>query len=216
MIGADGSEELAAIEKILRMKFNQTETGWVNERCESVLSDYTNKAKTARENGKLGGRPRKNNPVGSYPVAIGMQSGTYEETSSNPAETGSQANQEPITNNHKPETRKTKTTPSPVGDDILFPNVSAGVVSDFKAHRKARKAPVSLAAMKLMVTEASKAGISLESAMELCCLRGWTGFKAEWVAPRNAQVTTRTAATPSRHSGFDNLDYTEGVEDGRF
>jgi hypothetical protein len=30
--------------------------------------------------------------------------------------------------------------------------------------------------------EASKAGISLEDALRICCARGWRGFKAEWVA----------------------------------
>ena len=34
-----------------------------------------------------------------------------------------------------------------------------------------------------MENEAKKAGISLQEAMEVCCARGWVGFKAEWHKP---------------------------------
>jgi uncharacterized phage protein (TIGR02220 family) len=50
------------------------------------LSGYKEKAETARENGKLGGRPRK-----TQPVISGLAN-----------ETQTKANQEPLTNNHKP------------------------------------------------------------------------------------------------------------------
>jgi hypothetical protein len=29
--------------------------------------------------------------------------------------------------------------------------------------------------------EASRAGMSLNAALELCCARGWQGFNAEWI-----------------------------------
>lgn len=104
-IGAT-DEEVRAIGKILRLKFNQTETGWVHDRCEIELHTYRSNGATARENGKKGGRPRKNNPSGSQSVANGMQSGTQQEPSGNPEESGSQANHKPITINQEPLTKK--------------------------------------------------------------------------------------------------------------
>lgn len=118
-IGAT-DEEARSVSKILRLKFNQGETGWVHARCEKELENYHNNAETARTNGKLGGRPRKNNPVGFDQVAIGMQSGTNMEPKCNPEESGSQANHKPLTTNQEPLTNKVKPTVPPEGvtDDV--------------------------------------------------------------------------------------------------
>lgn len=118
-IGAT-DEEVRLIAKILRLKFNQTETGWVHERCEIELNTYRANGDTARENGKKGGRPRKNNPAGSNPVASGMPSGTQREPTGNPEESGSQANHKPLTTNQEPLTNKVKPAVPPEGvtDDV--------------------------------------------------------------------------------------------------
>lgn len=51
---------------------------------------------------------------------------------------------------------------------------------DFLALRNARHAPLTETALNIIRKEAHKAGISLEQALETCCMRGWQGFKAEW------------------------------------
>ena len=75
-------------------------------------------------------------------------------------------NQEPITNNIK--------TITPVG-------VSESIFKDFKKLRASKKAPITETALKGLEREAKKANMSLQSVMELCCERGWSGFKADWV-----------------------------------
>ena len=55
--------------------------------------------------------------------------------------------------------------------------------------RKAKKAPVTEAAIKGIEREARKAGWSLEKALIECCARGWAGFKAEWVNKDQPQKT---------------------------
>jgi hypothetical protein len=76
-------------------------------------------------------------------------------------------NQEPRTINHIKDT-----TPSGVSDTVF---------NDYLKIRKAQKKPWTPTALKLMENEAKKANISLQEAMELCCARGWVGFKADWV-----------------------------------
>jgi hypothetical protein len=58
--------------------------------------------------------------------------------------------------------------------------VSSLVFEDFKKLRKSLKAPLTQTALTGIANEAKKANISLESALEMCCARGWRGFKAEW------------------------------------
>jgi uncharacterized protein YdaU (DUF1376 family) len=99
-IGAQDTE-LAMIGKILRLKFNRMETGWVHERCEAELESYRANAEKAKENGKKGGRPRKNNPAGFQQVPSGLQGDSGLEPGGGPEESGSQANHKPLTINHE-------------------------------------------------------------------------------------------------------------------
>lgn len=69
-----------SVSSVLRDFFQLTEDGWVQARCERVISEYHGRAERARQNGKNGGRPK--NPAGSQPVASGP-----------PAETGLKTNQ---------------------------------------------------------------------------------------------------------------------------
>lgn len=60
--------------------------------------------------------------------------------------------------------------------------VSESVWADFLAHRKAKKSPVTQTAINGLVSEAAKSGLPLQTVLETMCQRGWTGFKAEWIA----------------------------------
>lgn len=51
---------------------------------------------------------------------------------------------------------------------------------DFLALRNARHAPLTETALNIIRKEAEKADITLDQALETCCMRGWQGFKAEW------------------------------------
>lgn len=84
------------LESVLKDFFSETPDGWVNARCEAEIAGYQGLVEKNRENGKKGGRPRKNkNPVGSQSVASG-----------NPNESQKKPNHEPLTINQEPEDKK--------------------------------------------------------------------------------------------------------------
>jgi hypothetical protein len=91
----------------------------------------------------------------------------------------------------------------PVSNSIKIEKVSmpSGVSeqtwADFKSLRTAKKAPVTERAIDGIYKEASKAGMTLESALRECCARGWTGFKAEWV--EKGIKETSALLQPSKH-----------------
>lgn len=79
--------------------------------------------------------------------------------------------------------------------------VSDSVWQDFKKLRSAKKSPLTDTALQAIKREADKAGYTLEKALETCCARGWTGFKAEWTVekPSPADVARQTVpSTPGR------------------
>ena len=87
------------------------------------------------------------------------------------------------------------------------------------AVRKAKKAgPLTATAIGGLVREAEKAGKTIEEAVTICCERGWQSLRADWLVDRQAGARAQHQPNkPSRHSGFDQLDYTTGVnQDGSF
>jgi uncharacterized protein YdaU (DUF1376 family) len=151
------------VQIVLQDMFEQQEDGWFHARCEDVIVAYHAMAEKNRANGRLGGR--KKNPVG-IPVASDTQ---------------------PIvkaTINHKLETINHK----PIKNTVAPPNgVTDSVWQDWLSLRKTKKAAVTQTAIDGIAREASKAGVSLQTALETCCARGWTGFKADWLKDKSEQ-----------------------------
>lgn len=82
MVSARESEEMRIVDQILDDFFIGCDDGYHNKRADHEIDIYRKKAESARENGKKGGRPPKNNPKITQSVLL-----------ANPEETGSKANQ---------------------------------------------------------------------------------------------------------------------------
>lgn len=59
-------------------------------------------------------------------------------------------------------------------------DVTDTVWQDFKASRKVKGALVTSTVIRMFRSEALKAGISLQEAIEFSILMGWRGFKSDW------------------------------------
>lgn len=87
------------------------------------------------------------------------------------------------TGNREPEAHDRAPAPRKRGAGVAQPeDVPAQVWEDFLKIRKAKRSPLTDTALEQIRTEAKKAGFTLEAALRTCCLRGWQGFKADWVA----------------------------------
>lgn len=58
---------------------------------------------------------------------------------------------------------------------------------DWLSVRKTKKKPLTRTALKRMISEAEKAGITLAQAVQICAEEAWLGFKAEYIANRQKQ-----------------------------
>ena len=72
--------------------------------------------------------------------------------------------------------------------------------ADYLVLRKGKKAASTVTALNAVVTEAAKAGLTTQAVLELCCSRGWAGFKAEWAAQQ-------ARAGPPNPAKFDPVAY---------
>jgi hypothetical protein len=77
--------------------------------------------------------------------------------------------------------------------------VSISVWQDFLTLRKAKRAPMTQRALNGLMSEAEKAGWTLEKALEECCVRGWQAFKADWVAKKLNPADIVRLTVPSKN-----------------
>ena len=66
--------------------------------------------------------------------------------------------------------------------------VSEQAAADWLTVRKAKRAPLTDTVLSSLVTESSKAGLSVNEAVQLCAERSWQGFKASYL---NGTETTQ-------------------------
>lgn len=66
--------------------------------------------------------------------------------------------------------------------------VSEKTWQDFQRLRRQKRAPLTETALDGIRIEATRAGYSLEQALATCCLRGWQGFDADWVAGKQTST----------------------------
>jgi len=144
------------IASVLQEYFEKTEHGWIHHRADKEIAKTGDKSIKASASAKA--RWDKVKDANALP-------------------TQSEGN---ATHNTLPKTHNTlpniNTTPIGVSDSVF---------QEFKSLRKAKKAPITERAIDGIRTEAEKAGWTLEQAMTECLVRGWTGFKAEWVVKPN-------------------------------
>lgn len=82
--------------------------------------------------------------------------------------------------------------PEPKHKKHITPDgVSESIFKDYLEVRKGKKAKWTETALKGLQREALKANMTLEQVMEMCCERGWSGFKAEWA--KQATVASQPA-----------------------
>ncbi len=172
------------VDMLLQCYFYANALRWHHKRIDSELLTYKTKSKKASDSAKS-----------RWNHANALQT-----------QCEGNANQEPITNNHKPIVIKKEKTTS--GAIACPPDVDKSVFADFLQIRKAKRSPLTQTALDGLKREASKAGITLEDALRVCITRGWQGFNADWVKDTPVKATA--------HTGFANKNYSEGIsDDGR-
>jgi hypothetical protein len=149
------------------------------------------KAENARKNGRKGGNPKLSANSEKQTGKSGWDNPMVK-----PADKGEDKAQ-------KPEARSQSKPPNPLGDLAARPDdVQEKVWVDFQTLRKNKRAPLTDTALDGIRREAEKANWPINEAIAECVVRGWQGFKAEWVANKGS---FGNAAAPAAHKGTDDF-----------
>ena len=167
------------VRDVLNEFFEHTEEGYASGRADKEIANFHSKTEQASRAGKASAERRLN-----------------------ARSTDVQPNNKQETINNKQETKKEKATvvAAPIG-------VSQDVWDSFVKQRKTARAVITPVVVKSIAEQAELAGWTLEKALAECAARGWRGFKAEWVTPKQtfAQQAAYVARTtvPLAHTGPD-------------
>ena len=81
--------------------------------------------------------------------------------------------------------------------------VDEQVAQDWLTVRKAKKSPLTITALKTVMREAQKAGITLSAAIECSAEAGWVGFKADWYENRIlSSLQSAKNSLPQANDGY--------------
>jgi uncharacterized protein YdaU (DUF1376 family) len=202
LIGARSKEEISSLNSVLTEFFELASGIWVQHRCEKEIEKFSDKSiKSKRSINTRWGNAKlpelgTTDDIRTYNEGTTDDIRTYNEGTTDDIPRG----RVPITNNQTPITKKKNTSACAPPD-----GVTESVWKDFTQHRKEKKARITQTAIDGIQSEAAKAGWTLEAALRECCARGWTGFKADWVA-ENKQPRASPAETPYQRSMREKME----------
>jgi uncharacterized protein YdaU (DUF1376 family) len=143
-------------ERILHEFFQECDQGFIHNRCDVEITKYKAKSEQASRAGKASAVARASTSL--TPVQRPLNQSLI-------------INQESLIKNHI--------------KDILIPEgMNVVVWKDYLKLRNKQKKPLTETALKGLKREAEKAKLPLVDVLEICCERGWIGFKAEWITDK--------------------------------
>lgn len=185
LVGAQSESQREAVNVVLGEFFIQTDAGWRNPRADLVIEQFHKKSEKAsrsahiRWEGKADAKPSQSESNANASLDKCERIDNLCEGN---------AIHKPLTNNHKPV--KTTERFDAIGH-LLTLGVGEQVAKDWCKQRKVKP---TLTAIKGILRESEKARISLHQALEICCARGWAGFKADWIKDKKPQLTGQQSA----------------------
>lgn len=119
-------------------------------------------------------------------------------------------------NRKEPETNRNSERAKRATPPACPADVDQQVWADWMLVRKAKRAPITETVIAGAREEATKAGMTMNDFLVEWCYRGTQGLKAEWITG-GQRGNGSNAHRPSRHSGFEKINYREGInDDGTF
>lgn len=172
-------EEKAAVDAVLDEYFILVDGAWVNGRCEEEIIKASGEIEAAKQNGRKGGRPRKQTQEKPNGLSLGIPTETQDVTQTKAHQTPDTINQE-----DKKTTRKSAPPSARIfvsESEMVDAGVSQTVATEYQGYRRAKRAPLTPSAWRRIASEARKTDLGIDACLTLAMSRGWQGFEAAWV-----------------------------------
>lgn len=180
LVLATTEEQREAVRIVLEEFFELTECGWINHRADVEIAAMRKKQQDQRDKANKRWKKPSTEP--------GSASAVPQHKESDAAASNSDANAMPPTPTPTPkeqEKPKDRRVAALTTGQLQADGLSEETADEWLAHRKRKGSPLTPRAWASLKAEVSKAGWTLEDAVQKALGRGWTGIEAEWL--RNQQ-----------------------------
>lgn len=192
-----GSEsDIQALKNVLADFFELRDDGYHQPRCDAAIKEYHHGADKNKNNGKLGGRPKK-----TQSVILGNPDVSRDEATQ-------KATTNPPTINH--ELTQKKTAPRERVASLKPDDVDQQTWDDWTALRIKKRATVSQTVLNEARAECAKADLTLERFLQIWCMRGSQGLQADWLKPN--EISPYPAPRLAQQETFKERDARIGRE----
>jgi uncharacterized protein YdaU (DUF1376 family) len=185
------------VRNVLEEFFELTPDGWISTRCDKEIQGMRKRQEIAREKANKRWSTAKADPqqsTGNAAAQVNDAAASKKDAEAllpTPTPTPLPT---PITPTEKP--------PAALGvQDLVADGLTEQTATEWLAHRKRVKAPMTPRAWEGIKKQAGLAGLTTEDAVLMSLRNGWRGFESDWVKGR----VQRSAG--SAHSGFGERDY---------
>lgn len=206
------NDEKEAVVYVLSEFFELIDGEYIHHRCDLEIEKYRANNSAKARAGKASAEARRKKKA-----AKNKQKGTGVEHTLNTTPTELEqnpTNQEPVTKNQEP--LKDISPAAPVfvfKKSLLDHGVDPDVVDAWLAVRRKKKSSNSEIALKAVVREAEKAGLSMGQAITISVEKSWAGFDASWYEnlKGNSNATRQSSNTAINH---DDTSWLTGSPEG--
>lgn len=207
---ATTEDQRIAVDTILEEFFTMTEDGWRHFRCDAeILSACEKGEKASFAARKRWDAERAARAQQCEVTAPGKRTqceinadAMRTHTEKNADASKSDATHYPLPTTQDPIQNHKRVPRFDAFRHLVDIGVAESVARDWIALRKAKKATPTQTAIDGVLREAKKAGMDLGAALTICCERGWSGFKSDWVTAVSQSVGRMPAM-----DNFANKDY---------
>ncbi len=182
----------ADVESVLVEFFVLTPAGWVHARCESEIEAMQERQNMAKAKANKRWDMHRSEHSNAASGTQHMPGSEHSNAEPMPRHKKKNATAYAAASNSDAEAMLPTPTPIPINNTSASEppdGVSISVWQDFQKLRKVKKAPLTNTSIDGIRREAEKAGWRLDDALQECCARGWTGFKADWVSAKQVNST---------------------------
>lgn len=183
---ATSAQERKAVDFVLQAFFRQDADGYHQKRCDEEIARFKEKQRKAQASANARWSKSDGNAI------VDANASPSHDAPDMRTHCEGNAHQTPNTKHHKKDTRVPRFDAQAHLESM---GVDPSVARDWLALRKGKRLTPTLTAFDGVKAEADRAGMSLNEALKVCCLRGWGGFKADWMTGAG-QFNGRAAGGP--------------------
>lgn len=192
-------DHIKSVEYVLAKFFTKNENVFMQKRIDLEIKKYKSNAKNKSKAGKASAKARQ---VKASSVVTGVE----QVLNTTPTNVEQNINHKPLTINHKPLSNKDIVVVTPAfnfKNELLALGVDKDILNDWMKVRKNKNATNTESAFRLLVSQISKSGLTIDQGIRFANSENWGAFKLTWYQNKQGARNERSQGSTKKPSAYE-------------